>query len=100
MCRSAWPRSSPETESSSTSSVAAIANTPSLKVSKRVVPGSFTDRDRRGRGGRSGERRRELAADQPHRLEISVEQVLEHDAVAARPLVGAQTFYRFPDGAD
>ena len=35
---------SQETESSSTSSVAAIANTPSLKVSKRAVPGSSTAR--------------------------------------------------------
>src|SRR5437870_1115205 len=102
MWRRAWPRPSSsveETLNSSTSSVAAIANTPSLKVSRREVPGSIAP-DRRGRGGRLRERRRELAADQPDRLEVGVEEMLEHHAVAAGALVGAETLGGLLDGAD
>src|SRR5439155_21931546 len=56
--------------------------------------------DRRGCGGRSGERRRELAADQPDRLEVGVEEMLEHHPVAAGALVGAETLGGLFDGAD
>ena len=42
------------------------------------------------RGGRLGQSGRELAADQPHGLEVGVEEVLEHHAVAAGALVLAE----------
>ena len=48
----------------------------------------------------SRDRRRELAADQPHGLEVRVQEVLEHHAVAARALVLPQPRGDLVDRAD
>ena len=71
-------------ENASTRSVAAIAKTPSLNASSRA--GLVT----RSSPSDVRERRRELASDQTHRLEVAVEEVLEHHAVAAGALVLAK----------